>query len=236
MTTVRGSLESKEARKRIKKALNSFFHEMELDFEPLPSDASKEEIRKRIKKAHFYLGDIKKDLNGNYDNKFLSRLAKPKASSLNSPGQLLRGSVRRKRRRRATPRGRALKLYNECLKISNARPRYVYGGGHGGALTWLRSSSGMDCSSSTSLALKRAGMFTSPIAWVSWLFRGWGDAGQGKYFTVWCHSGHVFIEFHGLGQYTRFDTSPWGDGENGPRMRKGPRGKSGFYSRHMPGL
>ena len=45
-------------------------------------------------------------------------------------------------------------------------------------------------------------MFTSNYAWTSYLFNGWGEQGEGKYFTVWCHSGHVWIEFHGLGEFT----------------------------------
>ena len=233
---IQGSLETKLARKKVKQALNDFFKEMELEIDPLPKDASQPQIRRRIKSAHFYLGDITKDQNGAFNNEFLRRLEHPKATHLNTRGQLLRGEIRRRRRRDSTPKGKAMKLYKECMKISNARPRYVYGGGHGPLLRLMRSSSGMDCSSSTSLALKRAGFFSSHFAWVSWLFGGWGESGTGKYFTVWYHSGHVWIEFYGLGEYTRFDTSPWGYGEHGARMRKGSRGKTDFRSRHLPRL
>jgi len=227
------------ARRKVKQALGNFFREMELEVEPLAKNATKQDIRHRIKKAHFYLGDIEKDQTGDFDSHFLRRLDHPNAAHLNTRGQLIRGRVRRRRRRNNTARGIAMKLFRVCSKISDARPRYVYGGGHGPLLRLMRSNANMDCSSSTSLALKRAGMFSFPIAWVSGMFGGWGQEGKGDWFTVCWHSGHVFIEFYNLpnkGDYYRFDTSPWGDGESGARLRDGERGYAQFKFRHLPGL
>lgn len=236
----KGSLETSTSRARVKKALFHFFDDMELEVKPLGTHASQTEIRQRIMTARFYLGDlINKD--SSYDTRFLRRLYHPKQRGLNTPGQLIRGEVRRRRRRNRTARGKAMRLYRVCLKISNAHPRYRYGGGHAGLLRLLRSNSDMDCSSSTSLALKRAHLFNSPIAWVSGLFKNWGNHGYGEYFTIQAHDGHVWIEFapklgKGHGEYRRFDTSPHGDGPSGARMRKSYRPISGFEPRHIPGL
>jgi hypothetical protein len=128
------------------------------------------------------------------------------------------------------------KLYAEAKRISDAGGTYVYGGGHGGSLSTLASGQGLDCSSSSSLALKRAGMFDGDAAIVSGEFaRSWGQAGEGRRFTVWANSGHVWIQFHGLGNAKRFDTSPYGSGGRGPRLRFTDRPTSGFTPRHWPG-
>jgi hypothetical protein len=128
------------------------------------------------------------------------------------------------------------KLYAEAKRISDAGGTYVYGGGHGGSLSTLTSGQGLDCSSSTSLALYRAGMFDGSTAIVSGEFaRSWGDPGRGSKFTVWANAGHVWVQFHGLGNAWRFDTSPYGSGSRGPRLRFTPRPTDGFTPRHWPG-
>jgi alpha-tubulin suppressor-like RCC1 family protein len=66
---------------------------------------------------------------------------------------------------------------------------------------------------------------------VSGEFNGWGKAGTGKYFTVYCNSTHVFIRLH-KSQWWRFDTSPHGDGGRGPKLRYLPRFTGGFATRH----
>ncbi len=159
-------------------------------------------------------------------------------------------------------KGSAAQLYREATRISDLGLPYLYGGGHGrefedmmnsGGPTGRGSlSGGLDCSSSTSLALWRAGIFrlngrgpqglpggpgregTMPI--VSGQFDQWGEAGRGKYFTVWYNATHVWTEFHNMGRYKRFDTSPYGSGGRGPRMRTKDRPNDGFKARHWPGL
>jgi hypothetical protein len=131
---------------------------------------------------------------------------------------------------------KSARLYAEAKRISDAGGTYVYGGGHGGALSSLQSGQGLDCSSSSSLALKRAGLFSDNVAWVSGRFASsYGQPGPGQHFTVWANGGHVWIEFHGLGAAKRFDTSPHGSGGRGPRLRYTPRSTSGFVARHWPG-
>jgi hypothetical protein len=131
------------------------------------------------------------------------------------------------------------KLYLECQRISDNATSYVYGGSHGKPLSQIASNDHMDCSSSCSLALYRAGMFHGQTAIVSGEFASsWGQPGKGKHFTVWANSGHVWIEFHGIGEAKRFDTSAHGDGKSGdgPHLRSTPRNDQGrFTARHWPG-
>jgi hypothetical protein len=129
------------------------------------------------------------------------------------------------------------RLYAECKRISDAGGPYVYGGGHGGVLSSLRSGQGLDCSSSTSLALYRAGLFKDSVAWVSGKFAtSYGVPGRGSQFTVWANGGHVWVQLHTVGSAWRFDTSPYGSGGHGPRLRFTERPTSGFTPRHWPGM
>jgi hypothetical protein len=140
--------------------------------------------------------------------------------------------------------GSAGRLYRECKKISDAGGPYVYGGGHGPLLETLSSGQGLDCSSSSSLALWRAGLFEGDRAITSGEFaRSWGRPGKGKTFTVWANAQHVWIEFHNVGpadvprvNANRFDTSPYGSGGRGPRLRFKERPTSGFTPRHWDGM
>jgi hypothetical protein len=127
------------------------------------------------------------------------------------------------------------RVYEECLKISNAGGPYLYGGGHGPALSSLRSGQGLDCSSSCSLALERADQYKGATAIVSGDFaKSFGRAGRGSNLTVWANGEHVWIEHRGK-RYWRFDTSPYGDGGRGPRVRHKPRPTAGFTARHLDG-
>jgi hypothetical protein len=131
------------------------------------------------------------------------------------------------------------KLYLECQRISDNASSYVYGGSHGKPLSQVASNDHMDCSSSCSLALYRAGMFNGQTAITSGEFAAsWGQPGKGKHFTVWANGGHVWIEFHGIGEAVRFDTSAHGDGKSGdgPHLRKTARSdQANFTARHWPG-
>ena len=122
-------------------------------------------------------------------------------------------------------------LVAACRWISDAGGIYELGGGHRGApIGSLTPGQPLDCSSSTSLALWKAGMFTEATAQVSgWFASSWGKPGRGKDHTVWANGEHVWIELPGVG---RFDTSPYGDGGRGPRVRTKPRSTSGFTPRH----
>jgi hypothetical protein len=130
-------------------------------------------------------------------------------------------------------------LYAECKKISDNRSSYVYGGGHGTPLKSLKSSSHMDCSSSVSLALYRAGLFQDhKVAIVSGEFASsWGTAGKGKEFTVFANGEHVWIEgYDDVGSFAwRFDTSQH-SGKSGPMLTTVKRtDQRRFHARHLKG-
>lgn len=190
--------------------------------------------RERIKVAKYFLGYGKHDRTDSVSSEFVRRLRHPRSRDFSNRRMLAAGAYRRRRRRASLPSARVERLRKECEKISKAGGPYLYGGGHGPLLSLLRSGAPMDCSASTSLALRRAGMYSGTRAQTSGLFMYWGEHGKGHEFTVWAHSGHVWIEFYG--PYARFDTSPHGDGPNGPRMRHASRPYSGFEPRHLPGL
>jgi cell wall-associated NlpC family hydrolase len=100
---------------------------------------------------------------------------------------------------------------------------YKWGGGHG---AW--SDSGYDCSGSVSFALAGAGLLDSPLD--STGFMSWGDAGPGRYISIYANHGHAFMVVAGL----RFDTS---GAQGGTRWQPAAgRSYSGFVVRHPPGL
>jgi hypothetical protein len=144
--------------------------------------------------------------------------------------------------------GSAAVFYRNCTKISDLQLPYLYGGGHGVDLGNLSGnklggptgrgslSGGLDCSSSICLALYQSDMFNQATAIVSGDFDRWGEAGEGKFFTIWYNGEHVWVQFKKLGRFWRFDTSPYGSGGRGPRMRTGSRPTAGFRARRWPGL
>jgi cell wall-associated NlpC family hydrolase len=100
---------------------------------------------------------------------------------------------------------------------------YKWGGGHG---AWR--DNGYDCSGSVSFALAGAGLLHSPRT--SGGFVEFGEAGPGKWITIYANGGHIFMYVAGL----RFDTS--GQGRAGTRWQEGDRPTAGFAVRHIPGL
>lgn len=100
---------------------------------------------------------------------------------------------------------------------------YKWGGGH-------RSfeDSGYDCSGAVSKVLNAIGAIDDPLD--SRALRTWGEAGRGRWITVYTNPSHAYVVIAGL----RFDTS--GRGGKGPRWRAEPRPSSGFVARHPDGL
>lgn len=114
---------------------------------------------------------------------------------------------------------------------------YVWGGEHDGSVIGDSPHAGYDCSSSTSSALAKVGLLGSNVAHVSGWFKTWGEPGYGQYVTVHAASDHVWVEFTIPGKpWARFDTSPWGDGSTGPRVRHKQRSTSRFVHRHPKGM
>jgi cell wall-associated NlpC family hydrolase len=99
---------------------------------------------------------------------------------------------------------------------------YLYGGGHGGF-----KDTAYDCSGSISYALAAAGLVTSPMA--SGPFMSWGEAGPGRWITIYANPGHMFMVVGGW----RFDTSAL---RGGTRWTREMRPSGGFVARHPPGL
>lgn len=126
------------------------------------------------------------------------------------------------------------RLLSFMEKMARDTPGYVWGGGHSEPLNSLKTTDGMDCSSSCSFALWHEELFHDDWAWVSGTFERYGLPGGGEFFTVYANADHVWIRLH-KGPYWRFDTSPHGDGGRGPRLRKLPRFTSRFVARHHAG-
>jgi cell wall-associated NlpC family hydrolase len=107
-----------------------------------------------------------------------------------------------------------------------ARLPYRYGGGH---MTY--EDTAYDCSGSISYVFAAAHLLNQTV--VSGQLENWGDAGPGKWITVFANAGHTFMYVAGL----RFDTvalaetgSRWSDHTaNEPDLRT-------FSVRHPPGL
>ena len=100
---------------------------------------------------------------------------------------------------------------------------YIYGGGHASF-----QANGYDCSGSVSYALAAAGLVTSPM--VSGQFESWGDAGPGRWITIYANASHVWMQVAGW----RFDTVALA--ESGTRWAQGGGEFAGFVVRHPPGL
>ena len=99
---------------------------------------------------------------------------------------------------------------------------YIWGGGHG---SWV--SSGYDCSGAVSYALHGGGLLESPLD--STGLETWGEAGPGKWITVYANAEHAWMVVGGLA----FDTV----GGPGPRWHPSwVDSPEGFIARHPPGL
>lgn len=102
---------------------------------------------------------------------------------------------------------------------------YIYGGGH--ARWW---DSGYDCSGAVSFALRGGKFLTSPLP--SGPMMTWGQAGVGRWITVYANGGHAYAVIAGL----RWDTAG-NSGSSGPRWSESlAAGASGpFAARHPAG-
>ena len=101
---------------------------------------------------------------------------------------------------------------------------YVYGGGHGSF-----ESEGYDCSGSVSYALHGGGLLSSPED--SSGLESYGEAGPGKYITIYANAEHAYMTIDGR----RFDTVALQ--EDGSRWSNSPGDDGGgFVERHPDGL
>jgi cell wall-associated NlpC family hydrolase len=125
----------------------------------------------------------------------------------------------------ALPPLEAPQAVRQIIEAGNsiARTPYKWGGGHG---KWQ--DTGYDCSGSVSFALAAAGLLDAPLA--SGPLMSWGEAGPGKWVTIYTNPGHVYLEVAGI----RFDTS--GARATGSRWQNELRSHEGYVARHPPGL
>ena len=101
---------------------------------------------------------------------------------------------------------------------------YVYGGGHGSF-----ESEGYDCSGSVSYALHGGGLLSSPED--SSGLESYGEAGPGKYITIYANAEHAYMTIDGR----RYDTVALQ--EDGSRWASSPGDDGGgFVERHPDGL
>jgi cell wall-associated NlpC family hydrolase len=101
---------------------------------------------------------------------------------------------------------------------------YIWGGGHASFVA-----NGYDCSGSVSYALAAGGLLSTPL--VSGDLARWGDAGPGRWITIYANAGHTFMNVDGFW----FDTA----GRSGPyasRWLVATPPLAGYSVRHPPGF
>jgi cell wall-associated NlpC family hydrolase len=101
---------------------------------------------------------------------------------------------------------------------------YIWGGGHASFIA-----NGYDCSGSVSYALAAGGLLGAPL--VSGDLASWGEAGPGRWITIYANAGHTFMDVDGMW----FDTA----GRSGPyasRWLVSTPPLEGYAVRHPPGL
>jgi cell wall-associated NlpC family hydrolase len=102
---------------------------------------------------------------------------------------------------------------------------YRWGGGHG-----TYEDTAYDCSGSISFVFGAAGLLSGSI--VSGGLMSWGDAGPGRWITVFANAGHTFMYIAGL----RFDTVALAESGDRWSTRSASEDVSSFAIRHPPGL
>jgi cell wall-associated NlpC family hydrolase len=101
---------------------------------------------------------------------------------------------------------------------------YIWGGGHASFIA-----NGYDCSGSVSYALAAGGLLGTPL--VSGDLASWGEAGPGRWITIYANAGHTFMDVDGMW----FDTA----GRSGPyasRWLVSTPPLAGYAVRHPPGF
>jgi membrane-bound lytic murein transglycosylase B len=106
---------------------------------------------------------------------------------------------------------------------SIATTPYVWGGGHASFYSY-----GYDCSGAVSFALYGAGLLDSPLT--SGSLESYGEAGPGKWITIYANATHTYMVIAGL----RWDTVGDANG-TGPRWHAEPPYPEGFVVRHPVG-
>lgn len=128
---------------------------------------------------------------------------------------------------RAVPPSGAPPIVKAVIAAANqidGRP-YVWGGGH--RSFWSR---GYDCSGAVGYALHGGGLLDTTM--VSGQLVTWGEAGVGRWITVYANSQHVYMVVAGL----RYDTRDAPPGATGPRWHTVQVDPRKFVARHPIGF
>jgi len=126
---------------------------------------------------------------------------------------------------RAFPPSNAPDAVKHAFAAANRLQRlpYKWGGGHAQLVDY-----GYDCSGSVSYVLRAAGLIDGSME--SREYMNYGDAGPGRWITIYAGHGHVFMTVAGL----RLDTGGSG-ARSGPRWKPETRQADGYVMRHPVG-
>jgi hypothetical protein len=161
---------------------------------------------------------------------FLGALATVRATPFPNDGPTVPGALARLKSngQAAAPERAPLQVKRAIWAANELHSKsYRYGGGHKSFIDGA-----YDCSGTVSFALGGAGILKSPIS--SSEFRRFGEAGCGRWITVYARNGHTFALIAGL----RLDTTPYVTGRERwkPAWQPTPRTPIGFEARHPLGL
>ncbi len=134
----------------------------------------------------------------------------------------------------AAPAGAPLAV-KEIIAAGNqiAGKPYVYGAGHGLALSAI--SSAYDCSSSVEHLLYGARLLAVTDGAASGMLESFGQPGPGRWVTLYASASHVFMYVAGL-RWDTHDAAGPGDGSAGIGWHPLVRSSAGFVARHPEGL
>jgi RNA polymerase sigma factor (sigma-70 family) len=155
-----------------------------------------------------------------------------------SASQVSEASIRQRLSRGLSALRGPLRVYRAAEELARQDRAYRFAGGHFKTLWSIEPREPLDCSSSASLILLRAGLFEPGPAWSSGhLAEAWGRPGEGQYVTVWANEEHVWIEFkldndHG----ERFDPTPSRLAPDASWMSRNTGPTHDFQPRHWPGV
>jgi hypothetical protein len=110
---------------------------------------------------------------------------------------------------------------------------YLYGGGHGAALSSVAPA--YDCSSSVEHLLYGGGLLPVTFDAPSGTLESFGAPGPGRWITLYANADHVFMYVAGL-RWDTHDAAGSGDGSSGIGWHPLVRGSAGFVARHPVGL
>ncbi len=134
----------------------------------------------------------------------------------------------------AAPAGAPLAV-KEIIAAGNqiAGKPYVYGAGHGVALSAIASA--YDCSSSVEHLLYGARLVAVTDGAASGTLESFGQPGPGRWVTLYASASHVFMYVAGL-RWDTHDAAGPGDGSAGIGWHPLVRSSAGFVARHPEGL